>query len=55
MKLKIITENYLGKPAMFKGELITQTGQRYIARSQNRQTVIASLREQSEQKEGKKS
>ena len=53
MKLKIITENYLGKP-MFKGELVTKSG-RYIARSLNRQTVIASLREQSEQKEGKKS
>tara|TARA_R110000824_G_scaffold42506_4_gene125127 strand:+ start:2242 stop:2406 length:165 start_codon:yes stop_codon:yes gene_type:complete len=54
MKLKIITENYLGKP-MFKGELVTKSGGRYVARSLNRQTVIASLREQSEQKEGKKS
>lgn len=47
MTLKIITENYLGRP-MFKGELVTKSGERYIARSLNRQAVITSLREQSE-------
>tara|TARA_R100001244_G_scaffold51289_2_gene44669 strand:+ start:289 stop:447 length:159 start_codon:yes stop_codon:yes gene_type:complete len=52
MKLKIITENYLGKP-MFKGELVTKSGGRYVARSLNRQSVIASLREQSQKDERK--
>lgn len=47
MKLKICTSRYKDRP-LYKGELVTRDGERFIARSLSRKAVIASLREQSE-------
>jgi hypothetical protein len=47
MKLKICTSRYKDRP-LYKGELVTREGERFIARSLSRKAVIASLREQSE-------
>lgn len=47
MKLKICTSRYKDRP-LYKGELVTRDGERFIARSLSKKAVIASLRKQSE-------
>jgi len=47
MKLKMCTSRYKDRP-LYKGELVTRDGERFIARSLSKKAVIASLREQSE-------